>query len=239
LNDEDVGTGRQVDDIEYDEIIAGNEDVQDDDGSDAGVIEHNELSDIREEEVMNDNLESEMDKRYGRRDHDHGLRPRRPRDFSHLHVVLEETVMTEFNMHRGIKEFGNDCVEAVLQELQQLHDRGVLRPVEASSLSYEDRQSALAYLMFLKQKRDGQINGRGCADGRKQRKIINNEDASCPHRVNRGGPDEMYNRCSQKLGCRHYQHPRSVHAGQLVHMKLEGTMAELLVKMTLVCIVNM
>jgi hypothetical protein len=105
--------------------------------------------------------------------HSHGLRPWRPRDFSHLHVILEETVMTQFNMHRGIKEFGIDGVEAVLLELQQLHDSGVLKPVQASSISAEEIHCALAYLMFLKQKRDGKIKGRGCADGRKQRQFIN------------------------------------------------------------------
>jgi hypothetical protein len=167
-----------------------------------------------------DEMASDMDERYGRRDHDHGLRPRRPRDCSHLHVVLEETVMTQFNIHRGIKEFGNDGVIAVLWELQQLHDRGVLRPVEASSLSYEDRQSALAHLMFLKQKRDGRIKGRGCADGRKQRKIINKEDASSPT----VSIEVVLMTCTidahKKSGFRHYQHPRSAQMDELVHMKL-------------------
>ena len=34
--------------------------------------------------------------------------------------------------------------------------------------------------MFLKEKRDGTIKGRGCADGRKQREYTNKEDASSP-----------------------------------------------------------
>jgi hypothetical protein len=88
--------------------------------------------------------------------------------------------MTQFNMHRWIKEFVNDGVEAILQELQQLHDCRVLRPVNASSLSHEDWQCALAYLMFLEQKRDEKIKGRGCADGRKLREIFNKEEASSP-----------------------------------------------------------
>jgi hypothetical protein len=130
--------------------------------------------------LTTDDADGDMDERYGPRNHTHGLRPRRPRDFSHLHTTLEETVMTQFNMHRGIKEFGDEGINAVLKELQQLHDRGVLKPVLASSLSMDDRQCALAYLMFLKQKRDGKIKGRGCADGRKQRLNINKEDASSP-----------------------------------------------------------
>jgi hypothetical protein len=34
--------------------------------------------------------------------------------------------------------------------------------------------------MFLKEKRNGEIKGRACADGRKQRKTINKEDAASP-----------------------------------------------------------
>ena len=34
--------------------------------------------------------------------------------------------------------------------------------------------------MFLKQKRTGQIKGRGCADGRKQSLHTPNDDASSP-----------------------------------------------------------
>jgi hypothetical protein len=78
-----------------------------------------------------------MDQRYGHREHSHGLRPRRPRDFCHLHVILEETAMTQLSMNRGIKEFGDVGIAAVLNELQQLHDRGVLKPIDASSLTHE------------------------------------------------------------------------------------------------------
>jgi Reverse transcriptase (RNA-dependent DNA polymerase) len=178
-------------------------------------------------------VSSDMDSRYGSRNHAHGLRPRRPRDFAHLHVILEETVMTQYSMNRGIKEFGEAGIEAVLQELQQLHDRGVLKPIDASSLSREDRERALAYLMFLKQKRDGKVKGRGCADGRKQRQIINKEDASSPtvsieavfitcvidaHEGRDGATVDLPGAFMQ------------ADMDELVHMKLEGTMAELLVK---------
>ena len=34
--------------------------------------------------------------------------------------------------------------------------------------------------MFLKEKRDGSIKGRGCADGRPQREYITTEDSTSP-----------------------------------------------------------
>ena len=65
-----------------------------------------------------------------------------------------------------------------MKESHQLHDCGVLKPKTAAQLSPEQRKDALQYLMFLKQKRNGTIKGRGCADGRKQRATTTKEEAS-------------------------------------------------------------
>jgi len=47
-------------------------------------------------------------------------------------------------------------------------------------MSYEERKNALRYLMFLKEKREGTIKARGCADGSLQRIYTNKEDMSSP-----------------------------------------------------------
>jgi hypothetical protein len=86
--------------------------------------------------------------------------------------------MTQYSMKKGIKVFGESGVNAVVEELQQLHDRKALDPKR--KLSREDKKAALHYLMFLKKKRCGRIKGRGCADGRKHRSYINKEDTSAP-----------------------------------------------------------
>ena len=49
-----------------------------------------------------------------------------------------------------------------------------------STLTREEKRSALKYLMFLKQKRCGRVKGRGCADGRKQRIYKTKEETSSP-----------------------------------------------------------
>ena len=71
-------------------------------------------------------------------------------------------------------------MEAVTKELQQLHGRGVLKPQHFSELTREQRVGVLAYLMFLKQKRDASIKGRGCTDGRKQRDWMTKEHTASP-----------------------------------------------------------
>ena len=53
--------------------------------------------------------------------------------------------------------------------MQQFHDREVIIPKNPSLIIKEERQRSLPYLMFLKEKRDLIIKGRGCANGLRQR----------------------------------------------------------------------
>jgi hypothetical protein len=59
-------------------------------------------------------LTNEMDTRYGARTGKHALRPRRPRDYGHIHMTLESTVMTQHSMKKGLKIFGEAGTTAVL-----------------------------------------------------------------------------------------------------------------------------
>jgi hypothetical protein len=84
------------------------------------------------------------------------------------------------SMNKGLKLFGEAGIEAVCSEMAQLHDRRVMKPVHSRELTPEERQEALAYLMFLKRKRCGKVKGRGCADGRKQHRYPDQADAASP-----------------------------------------------------------
>ena len=146
-------------------------------------------------------IDAEMDARYGPRTSQYNLRPRRQRDYSHLHTistetgntlplkpcnythehdVLEHIMMTQHGLKKGLKEFGDAAVDAVLKELKQLHDRQVIEIHDPASMTRDQKNAALHYLMFLKKKRCGRIKGRGCADGRKQRIYTTKEEASSP-----------------------------------------------------------
>ena len=76
-----------------------------------------------------------MDAAYGQRQHQYDLRARKPCNYSHLHVILEGTVMTQHNIEKGLQVFGEAGVEAVLKELNQLHERGVLKPTKNYHMS--------------------------------------------------------------------------------------------------------
>ena len=88
--------------------------------------------------------------------------------------------MTQYPMTKGLKLFGDEGVQAVRKEVQQLHDVNALQPLHPKDLSVKQRSRVLEYLMFLKQKRTGLIKGRGCADGRPQRLWTSKEDSRSP-----------------------------------------------------------
>jgi hypothetical protein len=136
-------------------------------------------------------------------------------------------------MKKGIKLFGDAGVDAVLKELQQLHDRNVLEPISSKDLSPAEKKAALQYLMFLKQKRNGTIKGRGCADGRKQQDYITKEDASSPTVSIESVMISTVIDAKERRDVATIDIPGAFMQADMddvVHMKLEGTMAELLVK---------
>jgi hypothetical protein len=85
-----------------------------------------------------------------------------------------------YNVKKGLRVFGEAGAQAVVEEMQQLHNGAVIQPKLATMLTKDEKRRSLQYLMFLKQKRCGRIKGRGCADGRKQRIYKNKEDTSAP-----------------------------------------------------------
>jgi len=42
-------------------------------------------------------------------------------------------------MHKGIRDFGDAGTAAVLEELQQLHERGLIEPRDSDKLSQTER----------------------------------------------------------------------------------------------------
>ena len=97
-----------------------------------------------------------------------------------LQYAVEHLILTQLGMNAGIKAFGQPGVDAIIREMKQFHDREVVKPICPSEITPEIKQRALGYLMFLKQKRTGEIKGRGCADGRPQRVYKTKQETSSP-----------------------------------------------------------
>ena len=81
---------------------------------------------------------------------------------------------------KGLKVFKEKGEGAIMKELQQIHDMEGFQPKHWHELTKDERAKALKYLMYLKEKRDGRIKGRGCADGRSQRLYTSKIETSSP-----------------------------------------------------------
>ena len=87
--------------------------------------------------------------------------------------------------------------------------------------------------MFLKQKRNETIKGRGCADGRKQRQYTTKEEASSPTVAIESVMLSCVLDALEERDVATVDIPGAfmqADMDDLVHMKLEGKMAELLVR---------
>jgi hypothetical protein len=226
----------------HDESIDEHND-EDENKDDEDANAHDDANANEEEEIANANAEDEedekgdpididarMDAAYGPRTGKCDLRARKPRDYGHIHTTLESTMFTQHSVRKGLKMFGETSVDAVRKELTQLHERGVLSPKE---LDEEERKATLQYLMFLKQKRDGTVKGRGCADGRKQREHTTKEEASSPTVAIESVMLSCVIDAKENRDVGTVDLPGAFMQADMdstVHMKLEGKMAELLVR---------
>ena len=114
------------------------------------------------------------------------VRPRSPirtRSWSKQSVddaTLIHYALTQLTLKEGLKRFGEKGEAAVTKEIKQLHDRDVFTPVHRNTLTDKQKREALKLLMCLKEKRNKDVKGRGCADGRKQRNHYDKDEATSP-----------------------------------------------------------
>ena len=69
---------------------------------------------------------------------------------------------------------------AVLKELAQFNVYDVFKPLYADKLSNKEKSKALSSLIFLKEKRDGNVKARSCTNGSVQREHVAKEEAAAP-----------------------------------------------------------
>ena len=105
---------------------------------------------------------------------------------------------------------------------------------KSTKLSKDQRKATLRYLMFLKEKQCGKIKGHGCADGRKQQVYKTKEETSSPTistealfltcMIN-AAEGQCFVTCDIPGTFMHAD------MDELVHIKLEGNIGTLLVKL--------
>ena len=68
-------------------------------------------------------------------------------------------MMTQYNLKPGFRKLGARGVTAAVKELTQLHIMDTWMPLKVSKLSKEQQKRALSSLLFLKEKRTGDVKG--------------------------------------------------------------------------------
>ncbi len=79
-----------------------------------------------------------------------------------------------------MKHFGERDEAAVSKELKQFNVYNVFEPLYANKLSDEEKLKGLTLLIFLKEKRDGNVKARSCSNGSVQREHVAKEEAAAP-----------------------------------------------------------
>ena len=100
--------------------------------------------------------------------------------FTKLKNTAVNACFTQMSARKGIQQFGQLAVAAMLKEYKQLDDLLVIGAVTPESLSKQERRRALRAINLIKLKRCGKVKGRTCADGSIQRGYISKEDSSSP-----------------------------------------------------------
>jgi hypothetical protein len=86
----------------------------------------------------------------------------------------------QYSLEAGLKHFGERGETAVSKELKQFNVYDVFEPLYANKLSDEEKSKALTLLIFMKEKQDGNVKARSCANGSVQREHVAKEEAVAP-----------------------------------------------------------
>ena len=164
----------------------------------------------------------------------YGKEPMNAREYSFCNAQMLHCAFTQLSLKQGIKRWGQAGKDAVTAEMHQMHNKSVIRPIHPDSMTNLEKLRALRSIIFLKQKRDGRIKARACADGRPQRKIYKKEDASSPtvkteSVILSAVQDAMENRDVAVADI-----PGAflnAYLDDLVHMRLEGILADALIQL--------
>ena len=139
----------------------------------------------------------------------------------------------QMSAKKGLRSFGEAGADAIKKELEQLVTRKAIQGQHVTNMTIEECKNALKYLMFLKEKRYGKIKARGYANRRRQCLYKTKEETSSPTISIESlfltcVIDAMENRCVATCDI-----PGAfMHADmdEVVHVKLEGKIAKLLLK---------
>ena len=103
-------------------------------------------------------------------------------DMNNFQAAAHNVMFTQMNAKKGIKQFGERAVAAIFKEFRQM-DKGpmpgkpVFGPQDASKMTPLEKKKTLEAVNLVKEKRDGSIKGRTCADGSRQKQYLKPDES--------------------------------------------------------------
>ena len=101
-------------------------------------------------------------------------------DINEQVTIKGATFAQQYMLKQGLKKFGRRGHEGAQKEMDQLHRRNCFCPVSVKNLSEKERRQAMRALMFLTEKRTGEVKGRMVYNGKPTREWLNREDSASP-----------------------------------------------------------
>ena len=99
----------------------------------------------------------------------HGTAPPPKMNESQIESHMVGVVMAQqYSMKKAKELFGDKAGAAVMRELAQINKFETYVPLKASDLSWEEKKKALESLIFVTEKRNGDIKARKVTHGSKQ-----------------------------------------------------------------------
>jgi hypothetical protein len=103
-----------------------------------------------------------------------------PTQMQSIHKAIVGLMFTQMSAQKGIKKHGQLALNALRKEFEQFRALDVLEPLDAFTLTDEQKAEALRALSVIKEKRDGTIKGRTCADGSPQQGKFSKAETGSP-----------------------------------------------------------
>jgi hypothetical protein len=103
-----------------------------------------------------------------------------PGQLQSIHKAVTGLMFTQMSAHKGIKKHGQAALDALRKEFLQFKALDVLEPLDAFLLTDEQKAESLRALSVIKEKRDGSIKGRTCADGSPQQGKYSKAETGSP-----------------------------------------------------------
>ena len=94
--------------------------------------------------------------------------------------VTHGMTLTQMSAKAGLRKHGQRAEQALLKEYAQLEKQKVYESINPETLTSQQRKQVLRAVSLIKEKRDGILKGRTCADGRIQRSLYDKAATSSP-----------------------------------------------------------